>query len=1264
MPDINDQQRTLQGLLNTMNDFSVTMAATMDMMNEKTRQFIEVSDKLVERWGTMADDAKSFVAHVDQMEKGFTEVLRMVGKLKGGIFNQREVRYVREDFEKIAKAAKQILDDEGRTANERHRARQTLDAMTRSLEKLRDVTAVTPKLAGELRKELEGVEGTLGSIRREMEKTRSAFDAVGSALRDTFGNVRLFEPFTRFFDKYRRLKETGESIKKTAEENIKRRVEAYQVKAAGREDPLQELLHRIPVTPRGKIDKKALQSMGAEQRAEVVRAAQEVEALRPKVLEGMVERFRGTPKGRQRLAQGIREAAGQLVREGGPVGPLPAPPGPAREVIDFREGAPVGERFADAARASETAAGKAAEAAATGASAVAEAAETASAVAAAPTAGAGEGLAGGIAAGAAAPVARALTGEGLAGVEAVAGAGAGGEAAAATIGGTVAAVAAPVAAIAGVLIALKEAFDGMAEDNKKMFSAIGAGGIAGGGYMAMQQARSLLRMPGELGFKYGQTEPRNLEMIQEMIKYGMGTPELFRPGAVKSLKNTFLGEAGVSGLAGVAFGPAMVAGMDTRQASEETMKLIVQYGKSMESVHKFFVMLSADVDASGISTSKYLEIIDDVNSHFSLLTKSLGDVVSVLRTLGSTGMLTGESLKEFSQAFMVPKGAPLPWRAYLLATAPQALKTGMLRGMEANVRTLGGDVYNSLVDALKTTGMTENAAQKELSDKYGIKSGADIESQDASYMTGVISDISGRAGEKGQEYTQAAGTTLETLTTQVAQVIKGRRALAPGGSMKDILEFLPGPQTPGNEMTINLLNALKAVAGTGSDEEAYRRLIAPRQGEERITNQLLASQLAPLGNQKVEEIMKLVGKPLKTAGDLVRQAAEGRLSPILAKDYLPGIAESINKVSKNTEQIDVSQNIDDLGKAVKSRLEKNFALRGEATRGMAVRLDLLSDIANQDSDLNQSNAKDAEDRGNVLQRHNLEQAIGIRDTNDWLEAIWSVLTNQIYWLLSNTLGRALKLFGITPPEMGVDRDTGRVVPKEMGGPHWEPLSKDFAVASGFYSAGGPGAGKAGAGEAGEAGGISTGGAGWWALKNLSGPGALWNTLRFAAGLAGIGGAGAAPTPGIAPAPGAPEPGALVPGTGNSFVDTLLYILSDDFEEAVYKALWDNRDTLWKDAWLPSVHPGGIPAGQAAQQMGGMDKDVFSKVFNVDVRNYQTKTDYHMSDLRTPNGSDIGTSTEITPDKAKKLAVELSNTAIGQASQRGLLPSGFSPVTQH
>ena len=54
----------------------------------------------------------------------------------------------------------------------------------------------------------------------------------------------------------------------------------------------------------------------------------------------------------------------------------------------------------------------------------------------------------------------------------------------------------------------------------------------------------------------------------------------------------------------------------------------------------------------------------------------------------------------------------------------------------------------------------------------------------------------------------------------------------------------------------------------------------------------------------------------------------------------------------------------------------------------------------------------------------------------------------------------------------------------------------------------------------------------------------------------------------------------------------------------------------------------------------------------------------MSDLRTPNGSDIGTSTEITPDKAKKLAVELSNTAIGQASQRGLLPSGFSPVTQH
>ena len=436
MPDTNDQKRSLQDLLNTMNDFSTTMAATMDMMNEKSRQFIEVSDKLIEKWGTMADDAKSLVAHVDQMEKGFSDILRMVGRLKSGIINHREVRLVRDDFEKIAKAAKQILDDEGRTTSERHRARQTLDAMTRSLEKIRDITSITPQLAGELKKELEGVEGTLSSIRKELERSRSAFDAVGAALRDTFGNVRMFEPFNRFFDKYRRIKETGEATKRTAQENIKRSVAGYQARAAKRENPLQDLLHRIPVTPEGKIDKKALQSMKAEQRAEIVRSAQEVRELDPTVLGEMVEKFSGTPKNRQKLAQGIREAADRLVREGGPLPPVGPPPGMGPGTGGEAAGGVAGRAaraVIDAAQASETA-GEAAEAAATGATTVAETV--------APVAAEAVG---------------ALTGEGLGGVASLATAGTGGEAAAAAAGGTAAVAALPVAAIASVLVALKEA---------------------------------------------------------------------------------------------------------------------------------------------------------------------------------------------------------------------------------------------------------------------------------------------------------------------------------------------------------------------------------------------------------------------------------------------------------------------------------------------------------------------------------------------------------------------------------------------------------------------------------------------------------------------------------------------------------------------------------------------------------------------------------------------------------------------------------------
>ena len=677
----------------------------------------------------------------------------------------------------------------------------------------------------------------------------------------------------------------------------------------------------------------------------------------------------------------------------------------------------------------------------------------------------------------------------------------------------------------------------------------------------------------------------------------------------------------------------MLAGLNTTQATEETMKLITQYGKSVESVHNFFVMLDDDIDATGISTSKYLEIIDDINGHFTLLTKNLEDVTQVLRNLGQTGMFTGQALKEFSQAFMAPKGAPLPWQAYLVSSAPPEMKTGMLRGFQADARDAASDVYSNLVSALMQTGMEEPAARAELAKTYQIRSAEEIPGKQASL--GVIIDaISSRVGEgKGREFTSLAGTALDKLGTASMQRIKAERAFSPKGTMEDILDLFSGPVGPNTQLYINLENAVKAVTLSGmvkneqgkpaSFEEVYRKFVAPRPGEEKVTNQLVTAQLAAHGNMTTEEIMRLAGKPKGMADTLVSLAAQGKLPEDLKPKYLKEIAQHMHKESPKTSNIDTSgmETVDGLKrveKEVKEGLGDNWDLQGKVGGDIAEKVGFLSDIADRDSDLSKSSSKSAKVRGEERQKQALETSVSQRTTNQWLEAIFEVLMNRIYWLLSHTLGTALGALGVNEPEMVLDTDTGSVVPKAQAGPNWKPLDEGFNIAPDV----GIGAGSTPPG--------------WTPPEN--------------AGLLGY-------------SPGTPG---TLPGLPNA-LDSLSTI-GAEIGNAVYQALWPHSLNLLLgvrgQGLPPAARPGGIPSGPAATATAAGGKDS-GKTVNVDVKNYNTKTDYHMSDLRTPNGSDIGTSKEYTPDKAKKLAIDLSNAAIDQASHVGTgLPSGWSPATHH
>jgi len=81
----------------------------------------------------------------------------------------------------------------------------------------------------------------------------------------------------------------------------------------------------------------------------------------------------------------------------------------------------------------------------------------------------------------------------------------------------------------------------------------------------------------------------------------------------------------------------------------ELLKLLDQYGQTMRSSEKFFTQLNKDTQAAGISTTKYLKIIDEVSMHFDRMNRSLEFTTEMMRNLSRYGAISSESLKDMME---------------------------------------------------------------------------------------------------------------------------------------------------------------------------------------------------------------------------------------------------------------------------------------------------------------------------------------------------------------------------------------------------------------------------------------------------------------------------------------------------------------------------------------------------------------------------------------------------------------------------------------
>jgi hypothetical protein len=224
--------------------------------------------------------------------------------------------------------------------------------------------------------------------------------------------------------------------------------------------------------------------------------------------------------------------------------------------------------------------------------------------------------------------------------------------------------------------ALIAVFDKVVKQNKDMETKLGKGGLFTGNAMidetgttlggedAFQRTRRQLTPRGTGLNELGITFQRNLDIAGALAGGGYGIKGMLEGGDYANQRPTGMGGMN-TGFAGGGFGQVQrtvtgvgrVLGMTDTEGVEEVLKMLEQYSQTLDSTEKFLVQIDKDTDAAGISTTKYLKIIDDVSGHFSKMNKEINQTLGIMRELGRSGAVSSEVLKDMME-FLTTEAKP------------------------------------------------------------------------------------------------------------------------------------------------------------------------------------------------------------------------------------------------------------------------------------------------------------------------------------------------------------------------------------------------------------------------------------------------------------------------------------------------------------------------------------------------------------------------------------------------------------------------------
>ena len=511
--------------------------------------------------------------------------------------------------------------------------------------------------------------------------------------------------------------------------------------------------------------------------------------------------------------------------------------------------------------------------------------------------------------------------------------------------------AAPILAIGKGIM---DVYDKVAMENQKMQESLGGAGIHGAGAegVSFQGVRKSLLSTG-LGnaAMMGQGLPENMAIMKTLSESGMAVGKTLRGGDLNLGKS--LGEHGTNAGEGF-YGSVMKnavyngknIGMNQDSSVRLTLKLMEKFGKTTQATQEFFLKLDTMMESSGISASKYIDIIDNVTDEFDSMNKSLTGTLALLTNLGKTGNLTGKAMEEMIKTLQGKNQMSTSQRMF---NASNMINSGYAeKAAHAEESNMNSDL-GQLAAALKGKGINVEPGdivknQANIRQQLANKG---LDQQDLQTITSNLDDTVGRAVNSQERISALRSKDPEVIAAAVSAAgesgplamyakMQNLRTIAEkSGESKETVEGLmhgdvdamiklsknllaqkmnDSQVTAGQEDMNTDFNALRkysqsgagAAVGIGRAAVSAEELQKTPQGQAQYAT-MLALQKERISKGQAETPLGPNGKPLKG------KAAESQMvEDFIAKAKGDGsgeLAEQLSKSDKVTELLGDSTSV-------------------------------------------------------------------------------------------------------------------------------------------------------------------------------------------------------------------------------------------------------------------------------------------------------------------------------------------------------------------